>query len=83
VDDGSISKDERSVLYELLPGPVDRSDELRADAEALSRSIQASDAALLTGVPGSTLSVGRLPAINSQFEDAISGRLRRWSGWSW
>ena len=48
---------------------------LRADAEALSRSIQASDAALLTGVPGSMLAVGGLPAINSQFEDAISGRL--------
>jgi RND superfamily putative drug exporter len=78
VDNGSISKDERSVLYELLPA-VTSSDPmvLRADAEALSRSIQASDAALLTGVPGSTLSVGGLPAINSQFEDAISGRLPR------
>jgi RND superfamily putative drug exporter len=66
------------VLYELLPA-VTSSDPmvLRADAEALSRSIQASDAALLTGVPGSTLSVGGLPAINSQFEDAISGRLPR------
>ena len=76
VENGSISKDERSILYELLPA-VTSGDPmvLRADAEALSRSIQASDAALLTGVPGSTLSVGGLPAINSQFEDAISGRL--------
>ncbi len=76
VDDGSISKDERSVLYELLPAVIGNDPmKLRADAEALSRSIQASDAALLTGVPGSMLSVGGLPAINSQFEDAISGRL--------
>jgi RND superfamily putative drug exporter len=77
VDDGSISRDERSVLYELLPA-VTSSDpmNLRADAEGLSRSIQASDAALLTGVPGSAIAVGGLPAINSQFEDAISGRLQ-------
>jgi RND superfamily putative drug exporter len=50
---------------------------LRADAEALSRSIQGSDAALLTGLPGSGIFVGGLPAINSQFEDAISGRLEK------
>jgi RND superfamily putative drug exporter len=78
VDDGSISRDERSILYELLPA-VDSSDpmKLRADAEALSRSIQGSDAALLTGLPGSGIFVGGLPAINSQFEDAISGRLEK------
>src|SRR5262249_8396107 len=78
VDDGSISKDGRSILYELLPA-VTSSDPiaLRADAEALSRSIQASDAALLTGLPGSALFVGGLPAHNAQFEDALSRRLEK------
>ena len=76
IRDGSISKDGRSVLFEVLPA-VSSSDpmKLRGDAEALSRSLQASDAVTLTGIRGATLDVGGLPAINSQFEDAISGRL--------
>ena len=75
-ENGSISRDQRSVLFEVLPA-VSSSDpmKLRADAEALARSLQASDAAALTGLRGAALDVGGLPAINAQFEDAISGRL--------
>jgi RND superfamily putative drug exporter len=73
--EGSISEDERSVLFDVLPG-MRSSDpmQLRADAEALARSLQASDAAASTGLPGASLRVGGLPALNAQFEDAISGR---------
>lgn len=75
--DGSVSRDERSVIFDVLPA-VTSSDplRLRGDGEALARSLQASDAASLTGLPGATLAVGGLPAINTQFEDAIAGRLR-------
>jgi RND superfamily putative drug exporter len=75
--EGSISEDERSVLFDVLPA-MRSSDplELRADAEALARSLQASDAAASTGLPGARLRVGGLPAVNVQFEDAISGRFR-------
>ena len=76
VRDGAVSKDERSVLFDVLPA-VSSADplQLRDDGEALSRSLQASDPVILTGLRGATLDVGGLPAINSQFEDAISGRL--------
>jgi len=75
-DNGSISRDQRSVLFEVLPA-VSSSDpmKLRADAEALARSFQAADLAAITGLKGVVLDVGGLPAINAQFEDAISGRL--------
>ena len=73
--DGSISQDERSVLFEVLPrmGSADAL-KFRADAEALARSVQAMDASAATGLPGSAIFVGGLSAINTQFEDAISGR---------
>ena len=70
VRDGLISKDELSVLFEVLPAM--RSPDplrLRADAEALARSLQASDAAALTGLSGTKLRVGGLPAANAQFDD--------------
>ena len=75
--EGSISKDRRSVLFDVLPA-IRSSDtlELRAQSEALARSLQASDAAAETGLPGTALRVGGLPALNSQFEDAIAGRFQ-------
>ncbi|MEP6995105.1 MAG: MMPL family transporter [Acidobacteriota bacterium] len=74
--DGAISEDQRVVLFEVLPAMRSNDPlELRADAETLARSLQASDAAAATGLPGTKLRVGGLPAANAQFEDAISGRL--------
>ena len=75
VRDGLISEDQRSVLFEVLPA-IRSSDPLqvRAQGEALARSLQASDTVALTGLAGTALRVGGLPAANSQFEDAISGR---------
>jgi RND superfamily putative drug exporter len=75
--DGLISEDARTVLFEVLPAmssadPV----KLRADAGELARSLQAIDAASVTGLAGTSLRVGGLPAENAQFEDAISGRFR-------
>ena len=72
--DGLISEDQRSVLFEVLPA-VHSSDPLtlRAEGEALVRSLQSSSAAS-TGLPGAAVRVGGLTAANAQFEDAISGR---------
>ena len=73
--DGLISTDERCVLFELLPA-IRSLDPLqsRLDDEDLARSLQAANAEALTGLPGTALRVGGLPAANTQFDDAIARR---------
>jgi putative drug exporter of the RND superfamily len=70
VRDGLVSRDEHSALFEVLPAIRSKDPlRLRADAEALARSLQAADAAAVTGLPGTKLRVGGLPAANVQFDD--------------
>jgi putative drug exporter of the RND superfamily len=46
------------------------------DVVALVRDLRSKDAATLSGLPGTSLRVGGLPAFNADYEDAVSGRGR-------
>ena len=64
----------------IAPSPASERERLiflRSDAETLARELQGADAPRLTGLPGSTLRVGGLPAVNNEFQDAIEGRFGR------
>src|SRR3984893_7438933 len=77
VRQGLLSEDERSVLFEVLPAVTSPdSSKLRADAEKLARELRAADVAALTGLAGTTLRVGGLPAASTEFEDMVAGRFR-------
>ena len=58
-----------------LVGLVPREDATPAELTALVRELRRADAATLTGLPGTRLRVGGLPAFNADYEDAVSGRL--------
>lgn len=67
---GAISRDSRSTVVDVVP---------REGAEMgavmhLVRSIRGSNAAALSGIPGTSLAVGGLPAMNADYEDAVTGR---------
>jgi RND superfamily putative drug exporter len=66
-----ISADGREVLIQLLP----KSSLGAADAAAMARQIRAEDASNLTGLPGSRLQIGGVPAFNIDYEDAINQSL--------
>ncbi len=77
VRESLLSEDERSVLFEVLPAVTSMdSSKLRADAEKLARELRAADVAALTGLAGTTLRVGGLPAASTEFEDMVAGRFR-------
>ena len=59
------------ALLSLVP----REDATPAELSALVRELRRDDAARLTGLPGTRLRVGGLPAFNADYEDAVSGRL--------
>lgn len=65
---GAVSADGRFTLLEILPS------ESRgvAHAMALVRELRRVDPAALTGVPGTRLAVGGLPAFNVDYGDAIA-----------
>jgi RND superfamily putative drug exporter len=46
------------------------------DAVAVVRDLRAADASAWSGLPGTKLRVGGLPAFNADYEDAVSGRGR-------
>lgn len=65
------SLDQRAAVIELLPVST-------LDFPALTqlvRDLRARDVESLTGVRGSRLSIGGMPAFNADYEDAIAGRV--------
>ncbi|HKG91161.1 MAG TPA: MMPL family transporter, partial [Gemmatimonadaceae bacterium] len=65
-----VSRDGRAALLEVMPREAAAPGEL----SALVRELRASDAARLTGLRGSALRVGGLPAFNADYEDAVARR---------
>lgn len=66
-----VSTDQRAAAVEVLPAEgMDFPSVTR-----MARELRARDAAALTGVPGSRILVGGMPAFNADYEDAIAGRL--------
>jgi len=71
---GSLaSSDGRSALIELMP----TEDASQGGAMDLVREIRSKSAVTITGLPGATLNVGGLPAMNVDYADATTGRF--WS----
>lgn len=65
-----LSRDGRAALIEVLPkGTVS----LRGQVEWV-RELRRTGASVLTGVPGATLLVGGIPALNADYETIIRGR---------
>ena len=65
-----VSRDGRLALLEVVPSDgVDG-----AAIPALARELRALDAAALSGVEGTRLLVGGLPALNADYADAVAGR---------
>lgn len=62
-----ISADNRGVLIQILPKPGI----IPKEAAAMVREIRAMDPAVLTGLAGTQLQVGGVPAFNIDYEDAI------------
>ena len=71
-----VSDNELSVLFEILPSTSTDPLKLRADAENLARDLRKLDAAKVTGLPGTAVRVGGLPAANTEFQDLVAGRFR-------
>lgn len=70
----------RSERAEAAPAPASEREGLillLGDAETLARELQEADAPRLTGLPGTALRVGGLPAANNEFQDAMESRFRR------
>ena len=65
-----LSRDRRDALVELVP----REGESPAAMARFVRELRARDPAALTGLPGSRLMVGGLPALNADYQDAIGRR---------
>ncbi len=66
-----VSRDGRATLVEVIPrGTVEASELTR-----FVRELRALEPAELTGLPGTRLRIGGLPAFNAEYEDAIEGWL--------
>jgi len=65
-----VSRDERLALLEVVP--ADRID--GSELPALARELRALDAGAVSGLPGTHLIVGGLPALNADYADAIARR---------
>ena len=66
-----VSADGRGLLIELLP----RRGLTATDAAAMVREFRAKDPAELTGLPGTSLKLGGVPAFNVDYENAIKQSL--------
>ncbi|HEY0800887.1 MAG TPA: MMPL family transporter [Steroidobacteraceae bacterium] len=66
-----VSADGGAILIQLLP----KQGLAAADAAALVREIRAADPRTLTGIAGTRLQVGGVPAFNIDYEDAIKRNL--------
>jgi RND superfamily putative drug exporter len=66
-----LSRDGRAALLEVLP----------ADSVSLTdqvnwvRELRKTGAAALTGIPGATLSIGGIPALNADYQSIVAGRM--------
>jgi RND superfamily putative drug exporter len=60
-----------AALLEVVP----KEDVDPEDLASFVRELRRKDAALLTGMPGTRLNVGGLPAFNADYEDAVGGRM--------
>lgn len=65
-----LSSDGRAALLELLPSPS------VSPGEQVNwvRELRRTDAAVLAGVPGVTLRVGGIPALNADYQSIVAGR---------
>jgi putative drug exporter of the RND superfamily len=68
-----VSLDAQATLVELLP----REGMAPAEVTAFVRQIRATDPVSLTGVSGTRLILGGVPAFTADYEDAVSGNLPR------
>ena len=66
-----VSRDQRASVIALLPIP---SADLTTVTEFV-RDVRASDLAAKAQLPGTTVSIGGMPAFNADYEDAIDGRM--------
>jgi RND superfamily putative drug exporter len=64
------SRDGGAALVQVIP----REEVQGADLTSYVRRVRGLDAAAASGLPGTRLRVGGLPAFNADYEDAISGR---------
>jgi RND superfamily putative drug exporter len=64
-----VSVDSALALVEVAP----RSDVEPTDAIRLVRDLRRADAAALSGLPGTQLLIGGLPAFNADYEDVVGG----------
>jgi putative drug exporter of the RND superfamily len=65
-----LSRDGRAALLELLPAPGVSG----ADQVNWVRELRRADAAVLTGMPGATLRVGGIPALNGDYQTIVGDR---------
>jgi len=68
-----VSRDRRAVTFDVIP----REDGDRHDLASLVRRVRAADAAVLTGLPGSRISIGGIPAFQVDYGAAVKRRF--WS----
>jgi RND superfamily putative drug exporter len=71
IRDSLVTPDGRAVLVQLLPKSV----LAPTDAAAMVREIRAADPAVLTGLPGTKLQVGGVPAFNIDYQDTVEHSL--------
>jgi RND superfamily putative drug exporter len=71
IRDSLVTPDGRAVLLQLLP----KSGLAPTDAAAMVREIRAVDPAVLTGLPGTKLQVGGVPAFNIDYQDTVKHSL--------
>lgn len=66
-----LRSDGRATLLELLPAPsVSATEQIR-----WVRELRQADAAELTGVPGATIHIGGIPALNADYDSVVRDRL--------
>jgi RND superfamily putative drug exporter len=71
-----LSGDGRAALIELLPASsVSASDQVN-----WVRELRATNAAVLTGIPGATLRLGGIPALNADYQSIVGNRFASVTG---
>jgi RND superfamily putative drug exporter len=70
---GFLRNDGQATLLEVLPAP----NVLDSAQITWVRELRGEDIAALTGVPGATIRVGGIPALNTDYEDVVHQRMPR------
>ena len=68
-----VSEDAALAVVDVIPGQTVPP----TDAIQLVRDLRAADVPAITGLPGSSILIGGLPAFNADYEDAIGSHVRR------